>query len=610
MSTLRLAVPAQDLVTYNKDLDLKPKALEKWLETIPLANVEESGQQVLAMLRNYNRCQLEPAVRFQVMTLLRPVIAQLAATLENRYLAGVVSHGAQESQRNHIIQSDTKHLFKEAAYGYKIIINDTVGIGKNYTLAPKVLINSIFEAMMYLSRFVLSAYLSYVPEPQGVWGELNRLYNFAEQMGVHKQYAAHQNGQEDGDTIDHMYKRIALLALGNPYQLMPGEAQTVFNCLDRWVTNCNVEHAVNDTPFKGTLYVDLAHEEPPRFMVSEMTNASDSGRIFEIEGLLSEITTLVRNVSKQSCFEQQATTIALKERIQRDMLLRLQQVWGGRLDRKNARYSQQLQILLTAGLNDSHHFISAEAPFEPEWDEVKYYRPDTIKPRSTFSLVPLEYEPWKTDDVETKLQTGVVQVRTSQFDIALNIWEKIYATKIKVRTSIDAIGIDYTAQIWQQTNESFGGIGLLRAQGMGAPVRVGDIVAFKQGIFGDEEWSIGTVRWQRANQREALEVGIMTIAQSTQPIAVRAIGGVGKGGEYFRALLITGADDRPDTNSIIVPANIFDSGTRLVANQKTKLFYVRLLRVIETTSFFTQFEYKIIPLPDSERRNIEALREA
>ena len=96
----------------------------------------------------------------------------------------------------------------------------------------------------------------------------------------------------------------------------------------------------------------------------------------------------------------------------------------------------------------------------------------------------------------------------------------------------------------------------------------------------------------------------MALPGSLQPVAVRSIGGVGSGGEYFRSLILT----EGNSAHLLVPSAIYDIGTCLVLNRGENLTYVRLVRMHEATASFSRFEYEVIATPLSEQKNIEAMR--
>jgi hypothetical protein len=53
--------------------------------------------------------------------------------------------------------------------------------------------------------------------------------------------------------------------------------------------------------------------------------------------------------------------------------------------------------------------------------------------------------------------------------------------------------------------------------------------------------------------------------------------------------------------ALIVPAVVYDVGTVLAVNLGTRLLYVRLTRIRESTRAFAQFEYRVVPAPLGER---------
>ena len=248
-NSLRLNIPAQDLVDI-KTLDPHPRHLNKWLATLHLANVKESAPRVLNVLRKYNRCQMEPSARYKAMNMLHPVLDELTDTIKNKYWGNYILLAEKHRAGNNTVNP----FLEETAYGYKIIIADLIGEGKNYSLAPEILIESIYQSILYLSELILTSYLVNAPEPNGVWGELNRLYHFAEQAGFHKQTVVKDSEHSERKTIYHAYKKIVLLALANPYQLMPGEAATIFNYLNDWARGCHIVPAEQGTQIKGRFY--------------------------------------------------------------------------------------------------------------------------------------------------------------------------------------------------------------------------------------------------------------------------------------------------------------------------------------------------------------------
>ena len=89
-------------------------------------------------------------------------------------------------------------------------------------------------------------------------------------------------------------------------------------------------------------------------------------------------------------------------------------------------------------------------------------------------------------------------------------------------------------------------------------------------------------------------MGIMNLAHSAVPIAVKAIDGLGKGTDYFRSLLVPKQVSIQQLRSIIVPAMLYDIGTTLSVNMKTKLFYIKLSKLIISSGNVAMFEFETL----------------
>ncbi len=100
----------------------------------------------------------------------------------------------------------------------------------------------------------------------------------------------------------------------------------------------------------------------------------------------------------------------------------------------------------------------------------------------------------------------------------------------------------------------------------------------------------------------------MTNKEHCKPVAVRAIAGVGKDGEYFRSLILSISKNDNKEVSMIVPSNIYDIGTQLVLNLKDDLKYIQLTQLLDTTTSYSQFSFDMIKIPAQEQRNIDAIK--
>ncbi len=598
---LRLSFPAYEQLDA-QSLNPAPRHLAAWLASFRVGEHDDAAERLLNVLHAYNRCAMKPGARYQFLDQLQPVIHEYVTALSDRLHGNTFPLTDKPRARFQLISA----LIRESAYGYKRVIHDVIQDDTRSEVTDPALVNSIYQAVVFLSESLLAAYSAYVPEPEGVWGELHRLYGFAEQhdlLARSMSSLGSLRAEGDPQTIKHAYKRIVLLYLANPYHLMSGEAGAIYQHLNVWATHGRLLAADHNLSLDGKYFIKLDEASPPQYALRhDMPQHRRDLRVLDVSRLVEHIA-LERNKYTETESGTHVSSMTLRERIRRDMLQRLEHAWGGRQERQDPRLPDNVGIVLAAGMSPSHHFVSNELPFTPELDEVRFHRPGGVK--ETFSLVPIEDEPWKRSDKLDKLESGVAKPRLSQFAGAEDLWEKIYANKANTGKRAEDVEQDFTAQLWRQINRSGGGMGV-SCDGRGKRIRVGDVVALKQANNLQAHWTAGIVRWLRDVREEQLEIGIMDMAGSLQPVAVRSIGGVGSGGEYFRSLLLTSGD----TTHLLVPSAIYDVGTCLVLNRVDHLIYVRLVRMHEATASFSRFEYEIIATPASEQKNIEAMRAA
>jgi hypothetical protein len=308
------------------------------------------------------------------------------------------------------------------------------------------------------------------------------------------------------------------------------------------------------------------------------------------------------------------------------MLRRLASSWGRQSEREHDRHTHLDHVDVVIGLSAAHHHVDGERPFTPELHELRIHTGYDPETRTTepgrgslnLSLVPLDHEPWKIDDAESRLAAGVTTPRVSSFDAdgkTRDVWHKIYAHRGPTESreaETDSFNTLYAVSTWETKNRSAQGMALSCHHSRSLPVRVGEVVAYEpQGSErGKSQWSVGTIRWLRVMEGDTLEMGVMRLSEGARAAATRAVKGAGQGGEYFRSLIIPRDGLDSPHGHILTPAAIYDIDTVLAVNLGDRIRYIRLSRLIEATRSFSQFQFELVDTPASETANIQAMRAA
>ena len=536
---------------------LKPKTFRQWLTGLPIGNPQKSSQIVLQQLRTLNQSRYPYSERSQLLDALRPLVRQLLLSLKQPINRAQLPLSKENKLTAQLIQN----LLAEMAHGYKLIANDLMEKNSRKENDQLLLRESIYLSIQYLARSVVESYLVYSSPQHDIWRELHQLYRYAEYENI--QNEAIDDPYPDYAlpiqyTIDLVYKRIVLLSLSSPYHLMQNEAEDIYYLVSAWTSVCEMS-ALEKNHISNQYGVDFATDMSPRYIPDSLEWEPVDGRIIDISKVKSRLNNhtskvLRINADKDDLLDED-TASSLNDRKQRDMLLRLADAWHSTLTRAKHREDRGAKLRMALGLNACHFYSSNKSSFTPEIDELRLISSGENKQATVFA----------------------------------NMYRKaLHKDRIHENKS-------YSISPWQQHNISHTGIAISCNNSCNdMNIKVGEIISYlfesKTGL----RWKIGIIRWVHINEENNIDMGIMNLAHSAVPIAVKAISGLGKGTDYFRSLLVPKHVSIRQLRSIIVPATLYDIGSVLSVNMKTKLFYIKLNKLIISSGNIAMFEFDIL----------------
>ncbi|HEX7044336.1 MAG TPA: hypothetical protein VF203_06955 [Burkholderiales bacterium] len=501
------------------EVELNPGRVEEWLASLPLLNPAAAGRKLHDALAAYNRMNIDPALRLQLLELLRPPIHHVVSELRKRYV-GLPLPLPEKHRR---AAQQTQEFHRELAYGYKLLVLAPPQSAR----APAETALAVHRAIRHLTEMLLAAYLSYAPYEGAVWREIHALYRHAEELGVAHIPVTDRLREARPDTsVADAYKHALLLDLADPYHLpsrMVAKIDQYLQCyaglatlhreFDRVEPNC---HFLIDPQNEraGILYSNEAPPEP----------AAGGALLNTIE--------LARHIHAQltSFRAGELPNCALLPpgfyRIGgEEMLLRLINVWGlnpKRTYRRSARTNAKIEVLV--GLPAIHYWFSG-GPFVVSGARMGPF-PRGQQPGADAGdpQPPHEYLP---------------------------AW-------------------------WEVQDESAGGMALRKTGLVSRRVKVGDLVATR--FDGDEQWSLAVVRWVKSHNPSHVEIGTQRLAPGARAVVIKVIDEHMRESEFLPALLLPEIPALGEPVTLVTPGNIFrpnriihvDDGrtfTRLVARE-------------------------------------------
>jgi hypothetical protein len=596
MGALRLAVPAR---TPNPGAAafLNPARLKAWLEALPLGSPVKTCEELLKVLQLVNRAEATAQQRYQFLDQCRPLIADLLETQYKQYATAAVPL----AEKQQACADLTHSLLGEMASGYKIVILSSTETARGD--AHNTLVASALYAMHHLARLLVDIYSLYAPEPRNLWLELHQLYSLAEQQGF-LTATLQQEGKDSGvRSVEHAYRRILMLALANPYHLMQGEALLVFRELDNWAGTCRLSPLAPGASPKGHLYLDLEKDAAPRYAPTSLKVATPhNGRIIDISAVMPIIEQRIRELLTSSKTE--SGQLNLAGRKLRNMYKRLADAWGVRVERLSERRRKSSPVEIVVGVSACHHFAGETGDFNPEISEIELRKGKSAgQGHDGLSLMSEGETPWLHEDQVQRINTGIIQPRTSQFttekEADKDIWVKVYSTQVEhSQKRVESSTTGFASLTCQMHEESRGGMALSCKKTQGLRLTAGEVIGFRSDQSPDSgDWSIGVVRWLRASPPDKLELGIRALADDTLPVATRGVKGVGKDSEYFRSLLIPKMDPLEYPTTLITPASVYDVDSVVLVNTGTQLFYAKLLKLADATNAYSLFQFQVVAGP-------------
>ncbi|MBI5039699.1 MAG: hypothetical protein HZB57_00330 [Gammaproteobacteria bacterium] len=573
-----------------------PVEIRHWLDGLPKLNELQTYDAVLERLREINRAAFSPQSRLGLVECFAAEVEYLADHLSRR--SEQMEFPATEPEQGLIDQLHA--LLDELAIGYKHVLIDMVeqpAVGDALIAIPTALL----QAMRFLALRVLHSYSVYCPEPAGLWGELHRLYRYAERIDVARTRVEHLADQTVGD----IYRRVLLLSLANPFHLMMGEARLTHDRLGKWALVCMLRHPAEFPPespetfYASRCFVDLDGDAPPSWGLVGGRSAPVDARIIEVQPVARIVEDRIRQMTLKG-------QLPMQERMERDLLRRLRNAWGGRPARAGERSIQSGDVHVVSGLRAIHHALSGGAEFQPEQNEIALHG-SAFRSTPKLSLVPLEDEHWRQQDVHDKLEQGMLKPRGFSFDSERkeqDVWEHSEragtvkgATQLEERLDNRLLN---RRGLLHQRDVSVSGLGAQCSGDSELRFRVGDLVQIGAEQSGKDQPGLGVVCWLRQTAPAQMAVGLHRIEGTAMALAVRGIDGMGADSDYHRALGMTLGNAR----MLIVPAGSFDLGSHILYNARVALGAMVLRRIVHSTKAFTLYGVEAVELTPERREAV------
>jgi cyclic-di-GMP-binding protein len=553
-----------------------PESLKKWVENLPLVNIELSVGQLEFGLSEINSVEMSSSDRLDALELLTAPVTHVTRSLEKKYLGKRFPLGKDQLNKSNQVIG----LYLAMATGYKLLVATL----DRMTNADARLATPMQRAIRYLSESLISSYQIYIQHRAGIWEDLHTLYALAAKHGLQAHQETDTTLQKpELTTVESAYKQILLLSLAGPYGLRQSEIRLVYNLLGRWAPFSRLL-AAKDHDNIGFFSCHLASDDPPSYLVLKQRDSLDDGwRILDTSGMTEPANATLTELHDKPGLR---NSLPVESTLKRLML-----AWGVMPERQAIRRRQEAPIHLVLGINAIHRLLS-----EPGLGDAGAAGRETHAPdREEFLHDPTLERPTviaTRHPARGRTVGGGGWQNNGALSVSNHPLRGAFALEPQ-STNTDA-NKDVPVESWKMVDVSAGGYCLLWESNDISSAQVGELVAIRTGAEGGGDgWTLGVIRWMKFTPERGLVLGAQLMASGATPVRACLCADTSVAENKSLGILLPGNKPLSQQASLLLPSLQFRTGCLSTLTRGGSDEKIMLVRQIENTGSFSQFHFTI-----------------
>lgn len=440
-----------------KDLEVRPRQVKAWIDSLPLAQTVDSARKMCAHMEGLNRAKLPADDRIAILETYREHAATVLEELEGIFGKSAMPLGPRGREALNACRA----LASALATGYRIALSEAGGKLLGFGAKKQQPMLAV-RAMEYLCAELRASYKAYSPLPQGLWQDMHRLYVFVDG----EKLAMEPGDAQTKATVHDFYCEALLLSLTDPYRLSSGEVDRIVAQVRGVRSLAALVRARPATRPSGHFIVACDTDRGPKPMLSANDDTGGPNwRLLDTNPIVDKLR------QRKAAFETGQVSATVARSLTPDQLAligRLVTLWGDPPKRAHRRDPMDTQVAICVGLKSITHFVAHEPKIDPQAEAA------ALKAGITIPLLAVP-------DDETSKQFPVYE--------------------------------------WDVVNLSAGGARLRREESALQPVGIGDVVGLK--FVGKGRWAIGVARWITQFDEGGMEFGVQFLAFAARPVWVQ-----------------------------------------------------------------------------------------
>ncbi|GAB4223346.1 MAG: hypothetical protein Tsb005_18150 [Gammaproteobacteria bacterium] len=318
---------------------IDPKAIQRWLNDLPKANINKSAWLIYNALLSLYECNVSGKDWFNALELYRPTVLLLCQALATVSSTEVYTVEQQQSaHKAYLLELTLARAYKQVA------------IIERHNLEPLYLATSIHRALNHYTYVLIHNFQTYHEIPPTLWNSIYQLYSCARDEQLLRLVIVDQ-AIKNRQSIMHLFKQILLLATANPYQLPEGDILHVWQLAPLLVDELVFSEQYVESYLFGA---NLTSDQPPGYR-HLFANPLDATQCCSFDSLVIA-TTLER---KLATMLEQEHFVYPGGHCSKRLIQHLIEGWSAFPKRSFSRIPQSGELITCLGLVNIHYAIKS-----------------------------------------------------------------------------------------------------------------------------------------------------------------------------------------------------------------------------------------------------------
>ncbi len=594
---LGLQIPRQSAPKADNVL-LDQKETQAWFEALPMANIGETARRVFNTLIEFNRIEVPDLLRARTVEKFRPPVEYITNNLLKYY----IDVGLPLSLKGGKTAALARELQKELAISYKIIVERMIA-GDSSNFDRRLLVIALHRTLHYLGQSLLQSALVYTTWPEGIWREINSVYAYASQNGIHDVPVKPDDGRDAAasTTIEDQFKALMLFASATPHRLRQSHARLLYAHLEDWSSDTTILAEDDGGTSLGRFNVDLWADSAPVHNALRTPVPGKRIAILDVRELLKRL----RSDFENAPWDSRKVLQSGKPVVTRPLLRLLILAWSRPPDRRFVRTKLNFDLHVVAGLHAIYGNLQAdEQPPYATYRTPLFTLEEVDKPSPSRNKIQ-----WSSGSLEevslAPLDSNLAS--DSMFRESFLVGSRGPVPPVLPPQEVEPPEDKPLPEIAETEphtvktiNESAGGY-CIRWQGDHIPrVKIGELIGVES-PQDRRKYGLGVVRWMKQQPDQSLELGLEVISTRCAAADVREAesSSTRNRAPSYKCLIINDTDPGSDaTASLVMSAMNLQTGVDLMLAMSGREQLIRLIKLVEFSSAFARYQFEFVKTED------------